>query len=137
MNEDFALNDSELHMNSLEQAVLDKMLAGDHPILEALRRSLLTVVVKSRRLTGVGFFTDLELPDGISFPWPGSSRLVISDLLGEIQGLDHGVGFVAFIEAGSFTLEGYTYDEPWPKEIESFELRYRDEERKEFWMALK
>jgi hypothetical protein len=127
---------NDLQMNSLELAVLDKMLAGDHPILEGLRRSLLRVVVRSRKLTGVGFFTDLELPDGTSFPWPGTSRFIVNDVNGQIGGSEHGAGFVAFIDKDSFCLEGFTYDEPWPKEIGAFELKDPDPERKEFWAQL-
>jgi hypothetical protein len=51
----------------------------------------------------------------------GLGRLVLSDVAAEIDGAQHGAGFVLFIEDGMLdVLEGFTYDEPWPGRVERF-----------------
>lgn len=75
-------------------------------------------------MTGVGFFTHLDVPN-LELRVPLTDRTVISDVIGEIAGLQHGAGFVLYIVDGRMQLlEGYTYDEPWPKEIVEYSLRY-------------
>jgi hypothetical protein len=54
----------------------------------------------------------------------------IRDVGAEINGLKHGAGFTVFVRRGRLvTLEGYSYDEPWPEAIGDFELRYHSEPR--------
>jgi len=49
----------------------------------------------------------------------------LSDVHGKIAGIQHGVGFVLFIREGKLgSLEGSTYADPWPAQVESFELKY-------------
>jgi len=80
-------------------------------------------------MTGVGFWTSLALPLGIEEVGSGL-RIRLSDVEATIDGLEHGAGFVLFIENGLLdNLEGFTYDEPWPDRIGGYRLRYIDEER--------
>jgi hypothetical protein len=51
-------------LNPLEQAVLDLIVSRDVEGYPALRQQLAAVEVVSRKLTGVGFFTDLTVPCG-------------------------------------------------------------------------
>jgi hypothetical protein len=47
------------------------------------------------------------------------------DVVAEIEGLKHGAGFLLFITDGALDeLEGYCYDEAWPKEVIGFKLAY-------------
>ena len=51
------------------------------------------------------------------------------DVRAEMEGLQHGAGFLIFIECGVIhNLEGYTYDEDWPDEVRGFTLRNIDSE---------
>jgi hypothetical protein len=60
-----------------------------------------------------------------------SSDFQIDDVDGTVNGLAHGAGFVLFIRDGKLDiLEGFTYDEPWPKDIGHFRLTYHSEPRK-------
>jgi len=112
-------------MNQLEQEVLEKLLAGDHPVLAALRRQLGSCVVRKREYTGCGFFTELQPERGVA-PAPTSRETVwFGDVEAEIQGLEHGAGFVLRVNRGMLALlEGYSYDEPWPEEIRLYTLTY-------------
>ncbi len=49
-------------LTELEQAVLDKLLAGNHPALAALRSQAVEGRVTRREYTGVGFFCDIDVP---------------------------------------------------------------------------
>jgi hypothetical protein len=52
------------------------------------------------------------------------------DVNADLDGLQHGAGFVVFVRGGRLaTLEGYSYDEPWPTEVRSFRLTYQREPR--------
>jgi hypothetical protein len=117
------------HLNALEQAVLDKLLAGDHPTLATLRAQAEKACLLSRELSGVGFFCSFQVP-------PEAPRVEqfgdfhIGDVNASVKGLAHGAGFVLFIRDGRLDmLEGFSYDEPWPDEIEQFTLSYQSEPR--------
>jgi hypothetical protein len=114
-------------LNALEQAVLDKLLSGDHPVLAALRIQAEKARLVGREYTGVGFFCDFEVPMDVPI-LKGDFHL--GDVTGELQGLANGAGFVLFIRNGRLdALEGFSYDEPWPKEISTFSLSYMAEPR--------
>ena len=115
-------------LTQLEQAVLDKCLAGNHPTLAALRMQAGRARVKERQETGVGFFVDFEVD--ASMP-SVDGDFHIGDVHGEVSGLAHGVGFVLFVRSGQLSvLEGFTFDEQWPTSVASFELRYDQEPRR-------
>jgi hypothetical protein len=110
------------HLTKLECAVLEKLLAGDLPALEALRSQARSSRIVERRMTGVGFFTTFAVPPDVPRV-QGSFQL--GDVLGKLEGLAHGAGFLLWVEDGVLEmLEGYTFDEPWPEEIREFSLEY-------------
>lgn len=112
-------------LTDLERGVLDKLLAGEHPVLEALRRQLGSCRVKSRELTGSGFFTELQVDRTLPGAPTRAENLRIGDVNAKIAGLKHGAGFVLFVNAGYLDmLEGFSYDEPWPESAGEFEVRY-------------
>jgi hypothetical protein len=114
-------------LDTLEQAVLDKLLAGDHPVLTVLRLQTTMARVAGRKQTGVGFFCDFEVDESAPIL---PSDFHIGDVFGELEGLAHGAGFVLFVRDGRLSmLEGFTFDEPWPQEVRGFKLAYHHEPR--------
>ena len=113
-------------LSELERAVLEKFVEGDDPVLLTLRKQLEGVSVRERRLTGVGFLTRLMLrPDAPRAILP-TRQVRLVDVDADVDGLEHGAGFVLHIEDGKIdTLEGYTYaDDRWPAIGSRFRLRY-------------
>ena len=50
-------------MNEIEALVMSMLVAGENPVLSVLREQLRVAGVRSRKMTGVGFFTDFSVPD--------------------------------------------------------------------------
>lgn len=116
-------------LNELEQAVLDKLLAGDHPVLAALRVQAERARVTRRESTGAGFFCDFAVPSDVP-PLAATRDFRIGDVNASLDGLEHGAGFVLFVRDGRLAmLEGYTYEERWPREIGNLRLTYQREPR--------
>lgn len=115
-------------LEDLERGVLDKLLAGEHPVLAALREQAQRGRLLSRERTGVGFYCSFEVPREVPIVEPRNFEL--DDVNGELQGLAHGAGFVLFVRDGRLdTLEGFSYDEPWPPVVNEFKLTYQREPR--------
>jgi hypothetical protein len=114
----------------IERAVLAKLLAGNLPELECLRAQVARMHVTKRELTGVGFFTELGHPPDV-VPLQSLNRVQLGDVLADVDELEHGAGFILFIERGVIVmLEGYsTANEPWPGSVNCFSLRYWPVER--------
>lgn len=110
-------------LNELECAVIEKLLDADTETCTILKKQCQALKVTNRKMTGVGFFTYLAtsgdapvLPDAMGFE--------ISDVGAKLNGALE-VGFVLFIREGRLhDLEGFTYDDPWPDVVTSFELFY-------------
>jgi len=118
-------------LTHLEQSVLRMLLAGQHPVLSALREQLQTLRVRGRKVSGVAFATRLEVGPRAR-PAPLLSRsLVLDDVHADIPGLAHGAGFALFVEDGLLRrLEGATYrGEEWPRDLGDFTLHYDEPER--------
>lgn len=124
--------------NDLEAAAMRMLLAGDHQALAALRTQWSVAKVLSRTLTGVGFFTEFEVPSEAPRASLRAERLRLGDVEAVIPGLAHGAGFLLYLERGALSLlEGYTYDEPWPATVDGFRLAYHDEARSELDQLLR
>jgi hypothetical protein len=116
-------------LSDLQQAVLDKLLEGDHPVLTALRGQAARARVSSHEHSGVGFFCSFEVPTDVP-PLPAPQDFELGDVDASIDGLEEGAGFLLFVRGGRLSvLEGFTYDEPWPAGAASFRLSYRNEPR--------
>lgn len=116
-------------LNVLEKAVLERLLAGDHEILVALRAQARHMRINSRKQTGAGFYCNFEVPAEIS-PINGPQNFELDDVDASIDGLEYGAGFLLFVRNGRMSfLEGYSYEEPWPTEVKNFRLSYRTEPR--------
>ena len=117
-----------LELEPLEAAVLDLLLAGEHPVLVALRAQLASATVTRRELTGVGFFVDFTIAD--TAPRAPARRLRFGDVHAAIDGLQHGAGFVVLVDDGVLReLEAFSYDEPWPAQVEQFSVGYVEPQR--------
>jgi hypothetical protein len=117
-------------LNELEVQVLRKLLEGDHESLVALRRQLEGCRVRKREYSGTGFFAELDAPEDAQRAPVTSARVRFGDVVADVEGVEHGVGFVLFIDDGTMTmLEGYTFDEPWPEQARLIGTRYSSEPR--------
>jgi hypothetical protein len=111
-------------LSSLEHEVIATLLRPHHPVFEALRLQFERCDAAARELTGVGFFTELSIPLDVARAPVEPGRLRLSGVVAEIDGLKHGAGFVLWIENGLLaTLEGFSYDEPWPERVNDYSLR--------------
>jgi hypothetical protein len=109
-------------LTPLEHAVLEKLLFGDSERYRVLQNQIHALRVRERKMTGVGFFTRFSIPDDIP-KLPDEATFQIGGVGADISDLEHGAGFVLFINNGQIeTLEGFTYDEPWPQNVHNFHL---------------
>lgn len=106
----------------LENTVLNRTLAGDLPKLSMLRAQVGAARVQHREWTGAGFRTEFAVPG--SAPRLGNrNRFQITGVYGRHPALEAGVGFALHVEDGMVrSLEGYTYEEPWPNDLEQLEI---------------
>lgn len=118
-------------LNELEEAVIGKLLRGDHPTLAALRTQADRARAVSREFTGVGFWLDFEVPSDVPLLPASQLNLNLGDVYADVDGLLFRAGFILHVRGGRLdSLEGFTYDEPWPDTIEHFEVRYEHQPRR-------
>lgn len=118
-------------LTHLEQSVLHAVLAGDHPVLEALRAQLEGLAVTRRDATPTAFTTEL-LPARAAPRAPvAGGQAVLDDLYADLPGLAGGASFALFVEDGRLArLRGSTFGgEPWPADVAGFTLHLVDPER--------
>jgi hypothetical protein len=105
------------------------LLAREEPSFAVLRQQLRLSRVARREMTGAGFYTYLEVAATAPRLATPTRQRTVSGVLAEIEGLQHGAGFILFIVDGLLdNLEGFSYDEPWPATIGAFRLKYTDED---------
>ena len=98
------------------------ILRGDHPVFAGLRMQLARCEVSEREFTGVGFFTTLAIPADVPLV-PLDRRLALGDVHATMNGVEHGVGLVLFVDEGRLALlEGFTYDGAWPDQIKNYRI---------------
>jgi hypothetical protein len=98
----------------VESELIRALLAGDHPLLAALRNQYEIAKLVDRELTGSGFYLTfavdapahrLELPD-----------VAIDDVQFELEGLERGGGAIAHVTNGYLHIvEAYLSAEAWPR----------------------
>ena len=112
-------------MDELESAVVEMLLKGGHPALVALQEQARHATVRKREYSGVGFFTEFDIPPSIPAAPVVTPRATVADVEATIDGLRNGAGFTLFVRDGYLEmLEGYTYDEPWPTNTSRVALTY-------------
>lgn len=114
--------------NKIEKAIMELLLQGNDPVLQILHYQFQKCSFSRRELTGVGFFTFFSVPNNI--PRVNQKSFQFGDVLAGIKGLKNGAGFLLYVRQGLiYMLEGYTYDEKWPKKILDFHLNYINSKR--------
>ncbi|OGV53508.1 MAG: hypothetical protein A2017_15880 [Lentisphaerae bacterium GWF2_44_16] len=111
-----------IKIEALEKAVIDLILQKEDTLL---RKQFANSRVLSREFTGTGFYTNYEVPDLSLCSSPQLNTVLPENACVEaiINGLT-AMGFVLFIRDGKISfLEGYTYGEEMPENIEGFTLR--------------
>jgi hypothetical protein len=112
------------NLDELERAVLAKLVAGESPRLKQLQRQLEICHVRNRERTGHGFFTTLDVDHERAEPIDLASGSW-GDVVAEMEGLEHGAGFLLTIAEGYLhELEGYSFEEPWPAPVTGSSLSY-------------
>jgi hypothetical protein len=115
-------------LTDFEEAVLTMLLAGDDPTLKILQAQAEAGELVCRDSTGAGFFLSFRIP--ANAPTLAVGDFHFGDVEAEIEGMRHGAGFVIFVREGRLaTLEGYSYGEPWSKNIRKFRLWYQRDPR--------
>lgn len=108
----------------IEHDVMAMLLTGKHDILDILRKQFALCTIVNREFTGTGFYSTFSVPE-ITQRLPDKDSFCFGDVEADISGLKHGAGFVLWIREGVLDfLEGYTYDELWPKHIDAYTLQY-------------
>ncbi len=112
-------------MALFEADAVEMLLAGEDDVLRALRRQSTVAKRKTRKFTGVGFFTYYVIPP--EFILHGKPSFVISDVWETIPGLESPVGLSLFMRAGVIDmLEGAACAEDWSAVIDEYSLFYQD-----------
>jgi hypothetical protein len=111
-------------LDKLERGVMEMLVAGDDASLQILANQFAQATLASRELTGVGFYANFAVPSSVP-RLEGNGSAHFGDVTAQIDGLQHGAGFVLHIRDGLIScLEGYSFDEPWPADTNSFKLSY-------------
>jgi hypothetical protein len=115
------MNMTQQQTSEFETEVLAKLLEGDLPELELLRSQVRSARVR-REWTGAGFWTEFTV-DPSTPRLANRGRFQITGVYGRHPDLDAGVGFTLFVDDGAVSsLEGYTYEEPWPANLQVIKL---------------
>lgn len=109
---------------ALEQEVMNTLLRGDVLVLKMLLAQYEQCIVTSREQTGHGFFANFSVSSNVH-RLGGKQNFNFGDVKAEIDGLEHGAGFVLFVQDGKLKmLEGFSYEETWPSDIGNFRIEY-------------
>ncbi len=118
------------HFFLLIKEVMSKLLSGNTSILNTLREQFQKCCITKTELTGVGFFVYFKFPDNIRRIADAKESFSFGDVKADINGLKHGAGFLLYVNDGAIDcLEGYSYDEPWPENIQEFYVDYINKNR--------
>lgn len=110
--------------DTLERALLGMLLAGDEPTLAVLRAQLEGCHLGAREREEDGFTISIDVAENMPVV-PGEPKLRIDDVTIEIPGLEHGAGCILWIARGRlFSLEVFSFAEPWPIEVRAWKLGY-------------
>jgi hypothetical protein len=113
-------------MSELTQLERDVLSAAAHhdPERPILEEQIASAVVLTREHTGVGFYTNLSVPE--SLPKLRESRWQIEEMprgFADHPALPAGASFILWIKAGRLVcLEGYTNHGDWPADETAFRV---------------
>lgn len=108
--------------NELEKLVIRSMLSDRE--IEPLRSSVNfdAVLIADRDLTGAGFLTEFQRSDELKL-FGADVSLRWGKIGARLNASKVETGYVVYVDDGYVTsVEGYTYGDRWPDEIEQIEL---------------
>lgn len=118
-------------LTKYEQMCLEKLLAGEDPVLNLLREQSKKILSVTREHTGVGEYLHFSMPDDVD-PIPGNPSITFGDL--EVECEDEGIngGVILQVRQGLITtMESFSYDETWPQKVGRFSLKYMSGETRD------
>ena len=115
-------------LTPLEASALEMLLAGDDPILAALREQLRSARVRERTRTGVGVFTHFEVGGGAGGVLGPDESLHIADVVARLPAELDTIMFHLAVRSGKLDyLEAATVGDAWPERtIDQAQLMYFD-----------
>ena len=106
-----------------ELVLLDALLVGNDPILEALRKQYRKASLKRRDFTGVGSFSYFDLQEHELKVLPENFH--IGDVWFELSDNDSGGEAILFIKNGAIDfLETFVHAGEWPRSIKILKVHY-------------
>jgi hypothetical protein len=104
-----------MKIEELEAQVMAALLAGDDPLLEALREQYAAASVRDREITATGFVTRFDVPPSI--PPIGRKLLHLDDLQVQLAGAVTPAETSVHVHNGRLrSLECFVYDGAFPAE---------------------
>ncbi|HEX6083418.1 MAG TPA: hypothetical protein VF266_02770 [Thermoanaerobaculia bacterium] len=104
-------------IDDFEKHVMAGLLAGDDPLLAALRRQYAAATVRAREQTATGFITRYDVPDSV--PAVERKLLHLDDLQVELAGAKSPADTSVHVFNGRLkSLECFLYDGAFPAEPE-------------------
>jgi hypothetical protein len=104
--------------SKLEKAIIDFIIKTTKNT--GLKKQLQNCIILSSNYTGVGYYVDFKIPEGIS---PIIDSGPIDGPLIKSEELEHGAGTNIFVTNGYIsTLEIFSYGESFPRDIKDFTL---------------
>lgn len=101
-------------LEEFERQIMSALLAGDDPILEALRDQYAQATVRDRERTATGFVTRFDVP--ASAPAVERKLLHLDDLQVELEGADTPADTSVHVHNGRLkSLECFVYDGAFPE----------------------
>jgi hypothetical protein len=92
----------------MEKAALQAIFRETPAVSSELQRQLDHATVTKRENTGGGFFTDIAVPEHV--PPVDCPKVLCYATHARVEGLEHGLGFVLFMEGGKLHLfEGFAW----------------------------
>ena len=106
-----------MKIEEFESAVMAALLAGDDPLLEALRAQYAAAAVRDREVNANGFITRFDVPDGS--PLVERKLMHLDDLQLDIAGARTPAEVSVHVHNGRLrALECFVYDGAFPAEPE-------------------
>ncbi|GAB5486520.1 MAG: hypothetical protein Pars2KO_00900 [Parasphingorhabdus sp.] len=94
------------YLTKFERHALCAIFSETPEFASVLGQQLENASVVNRENTGGGFYTTVSIP--IEIPSIKGPRLLSEETYAQVEGLEHGIGFVLFLENGYLhILEGY------------------------------
>jgi hypothetical protein len=114
---------STVELTQFERLILQCLLAGDDPVLSALRTQLAASRVSAREFSGTGVFVHFEVLRNM--PAVDPPALVIGDLHFQLRDVEMPCDAILFVRSGRLDmLECFTYGDHWPKQPIVVTLNY-------------